>query len=350
LRILIILVIILIIGIYQGQKQENEPLKGPETQTLKENKDNQLNQTIEKPGERPTSGLSTWIGKDTKKVKEAFGDPRRVEPSSYGYEWWVYPISNKQYIQMGVVNHKVVTLYAIGNQVDVAPYKLGQRLEDIYRFTIVDSEIVVNDDSGSYQFELNEEDLNTRLLVPLGNIYAQLYLDKFTGRLTSIRFLNSRTLIEMHPYEMMYRGELAEEMEPSEDEWDKVNTASEQQIYDITNVIRHQFEEDTLLWDEETAQVARGHSKEMYEEDYFSHDSPTLGDLSQRLEQGDVRFKAAGENIASQYSDAPEAVHGWLNSESHRKILLEQNFTHLGVGVYKRFYTQNFIEKMKDEE
>ncbi|CAN7443455.1 CAP domain-containing protein [Rossellomorea sp. LjRoot5] len=347
---MIIFVIILIIGIYQGQKQENKPLKAPETQTLKEDKENKVNQTIETPGERPASGLSTWIGKDTKKVKKAFGEPERVEPSPYGYEWWVYPISTKQYIQMGVLNHKVVTLYAIGNQVDVAPYKLGQRLEDIYRFTIVESEIVVNDDSGAYQFELNEEDLNTRLLVPLGNIYAQLYLDKITSRLTSIRFLDSRTLIEMHPYEMMYRGELAEETEPSEDEWDKVNTASEQQIFDITNVIRHQFGEDTLKWDEETAQIARGHSKEMFEKNYFSHDSPTIGDLSQRLEQGGVRFKTAGENIASQYTDAPEAVHGWLNSEGHRKILLEQDFTHLGVGVYKRFYTQNFIEKMEDEE
>ncbi|OXS63378.1 uncharacterized protein YkwD [Bacillus sp. V-88] len=347
---MIIFVIILIIGIYQGQKQENKPLKGPETQTLKEDKENQVNQSIETPGERPTSGLSTWIGKDTKMVKEAFGEPERVEPSPYGYEWWVYPISTKQYIQMGVLNQKVVTLYAIGNQVDVAPYKLGQRLEDIYRFTIVESEIVVNDDSGAYQFELNEEDLNTRLLVPLGNIYAQLYLDKITSRLTSIRFLDSRTLIEMHPYEMMYRGELAEETEPSEDEWDKVNTASEQQIFDITNVIRHQFDEESLEWDEETAEIARGHSKEMYQEDYFSHDSPTLGDLTQRLEQGDVRFKTAGENIASQYMDAPEAVHGWLNSEGHRKILLEKNFTHLGVGVYKRFYTQNFIEKMEEEE
>ncbi len=350
MRILIILVIILIIGIYQGQKQENEPLRGPETQTLKENKDNQLNQHIETPGERPTSGLTTWIGKDTQKVKESFGEPKRIEPSSYGYEWWVYPISTNQYIQMGVQNHKVVTLYAIGNQVDVAPYKLGQRLEDIYRFTIVDSEIVVNDETGAYQFELNEEDLNTRLLVPLGDIYAQLYLDKFTGKLTSIRFLDSKTLIEMHPYEMMYRGELAEEKEPSDDEWEKVNKASEQQIFDITNVIRHQFEENALEWDEETAQVARGHSIEMYNKDYFSHDSPTFGDLTQRLEKEGVRFKAAGENIASQYSDAPEAVHGWLNSESHRKILLEQDFTHLGVGVYKGLYTQNFIEKTDEEE
>ncbi|MCA1062245.1 CAP domain-containing protein [Rossellomorea sp. AcN35-11] len=344
------LVVILLISIYQDQKQENEPLKGPETQTLKEDNENQLNQPVETPGERPMTGLSTWIGKDSNKVIDALGQPDRVEPSPYEYEWWIYPISHKQYIQMGINKNKVVTLYAIGNQVDVAPYKLGQRLEDIYRFTIVDSEIVVNDDSGAYQFELNEEDLNTRLLVPLGDIYAQLYLDKFTGKLTSIRFLDSETLIEMHPYEMMYRGELAQEQVPTDDQWDKVNSASEQQIFDITNVIRVQFEEDTLKWDEDTAQVARGHSQEMFEEEYFSHESPTLGNLSERLESENVMFKTAGENIASQYTDAPEAVHGWLNSEGHRKILLEKQFTHLGVGVYKRYYTQNFIEKIEEEE
>ncbi|WP_232066140.1 CAP domain-containing protein [Bacillus sp. KH172YL63] len=340
----------MIIGIYQDQKQENEPLKGPETQTLKENDENQLNQPIEAPGEKPTTGLATWIGKGTNMVIESFGEPARIEPSSYEYEWWIYPISAKQYIQMGVRHNKVVTLYAIGNQVDVNPYKLGQRLEDIYRFTIVDSEIVVNDETGSYQFELNEEDLNTRLLVPLGNIFAQLYLDKFTGKLTSIRFLDGETLIEMHPYEMMYRGELAEALEPSDEQWEKVNGASEQQIFDITNVIRTQFEENVLKWDEETAQVARGHSEEMYEEDYFSHESPNFGDLTQRLERGGIEFKAAGENIASQYSDAPEAVHGWLNSEGHRKILLEQDFTHLGVGVYKGLYTQNFLVKSEEAE
>ena len=102
MRILIIFVIILIIGIYQGQKQENKPLKGPETQTLKEDKENQLNQHIETPGKDQHQAYPPGLAKIRKKVKESFGEPERVEPSPYGYEWWVYPISTKQYIQMGV--------------------------------------------------------------------------------------------------------------------------------------------------------------------------------------------------------------------------------------------------------
>ncbi|MGR3763733.1 CAP domain-containing protein [Rossellomorea sp. NS-SX7] len=290
------------------------------------------------------------MGKSTEKVIEAFGEPERIEPSSYGYEWWVYPISSKQYIQLGVHDNKVVTLYTIGNEVDVTPYKLGQKLEDIYRFTIIESEIVVNDESGSYQFELNEEDLNTRLLVSLGDIYAQLYLDKFTGELMSIRFLDSSTLIKMHPYEMMYRGELVEETVPTDEEWKKIDMASEQQIFDITNVMRTQFGIGEVEWNEQTAEVAKGHSEEMYKEEYFSHESPVFGSLSDRLEKQEITFKTAGENIASQYTDAPEAVHGWLNSEGHRKILLEKDFTDLGVGVYKKYYTQNFIETFSIEQ
>ncbi|MCA1053387.1 CAP domain-containing protein [Rossellomorea aquimaris] len=309
-----------------------------------------MKQSVQNSGERPVSGLSTWIGKNSDHVLETLGEPERIEPSSYGYDWWVYPISSKQYIQLGIEDSKVVTLYTIGDEVNVSPYKLGQKLEDIYRFTIIESEIVVNDQSGSYQFELNEEDLNTRLLVSLGDIYAQLYLDKFTGELMSIRFLDGSTLIKMHPYEMMYRGELVAETEPTDEEWTRIDTASEKQIYDITNVMRTHFEVDEVDWNEQVANVARGHSEEMYEEEYFSHESPVFGNLSDRLEKDEIPFKTAGENIASQYTDAPEAVHGWLNSEGHRKILLEEEFTDLGVGVYKKYYTQNFIEKFNIEQ
>ena len=38
-----------------------------------------------------------------------------------------------------------------------------------------------------------------------------------------------------------------------------------------------------------------------------------------------------------------EAVHGWLNSPAHRNVLLDKDFTHLGIGAYGKYYTQNLI-------
>ena len=95
----------------------------------------------------------------------------------------------------------------------------------------------------------------------------------------------------------------------------------------------------------QTADVAIGHSKDMKDNNYFSHDSPTLGTLGDRLQRGKVGFQLAGENIAAQHSDGVAALQGWLNSEGHRKNLLNEQFTGLGVGVYDKFYTQNFIRK-----
>lgn len=67
--------------------------------------------------------------------------------------------------------------------------------------------------------------------------------------------------------------------------------------------------------------------------------------LKERLASEEVYYLAAGENIAAQYPDAPAAMQGWLNSKGHREALLEDDYTHLGVGVYHFYYTQNFLQK-----
>ena len=77
--------------------------------------------------------------------------------------------------------------------------------------------------------------------------------------------------------------------------------------------------------------------------EYFDHVSPDNKDVGDRLKEGGVPYRSAGENIAAQYTDAIAAVERWLNSKGHRDVMLNEDFTHLGVGVYKRYYTQNFV-------
>jgi uncharacterized protein YkwD len=65
--------------------------------------------------------------------------------------------------------------------------------------------------------------------------------------------------------------------------------------------------------------------------------------VSDRFLSRDVPFRLAGENIAAKYIDGVASVEGWLNSEGHRHNLLHEEFTHLGVGVFQDYYTQNFM-------
>ena len=62
-------------------------------------------------------------------------------------------------------------------------------------------------------------------------------------------------------------------------------------------------------------------------------------------QKSNIYYESAGENIAYQYIDSIDVVSGWLNSKGHRETLLDEDFTHIGIGVYKKYFTQDFLEK-----
>jgi uncharacterized protein YkwD len=317
--------------------------------TLEMNKSLYLNQEKNNQditaSERPTSGMGFLIGQDLAQLKVFLGEPQRIDESLYGYQWYIYNSDYSRYVQVGVVNNKVVTVYANGENLDILPFKIGQPIEEIFNTQFIGTNIDIEFKGNTYRFELNDTDLNIRPLIKLGDVFAQLYIDNFTGRLSSVRFINEETLIKLRPYELVYSGELIEPEEPNEDMWRLIEEGTEKQILDITNVMRLRHNLKTLIWEEETSEVAYGHSKDMSESNDFSHTSKKFGSLSDRLEAAEVVYKSAGENIAANYTDGPAVTEGWLNSKGHRDSLLNDDFTHLGVGVFQKYYTQNFIQK-----
>lgn len=293
---------------------------------------------------RPNDGLSILIGERADALKTTIGEPARKELSPYGYQWWIYN-NEEQYIQAGVENERITTIYALGRDADISPFKIGQSVEDIFSNVIIDADIDLEYKGTSYRFELSEDEMNTSPLVKIGEIYVQLYIDKFSGVLSSVRFLTAETLVKLRPYELVYRGELADLQPINNEAWAEIEAGSKRQIFDITNVMRKQKSVDMLEWDEETAQAAYLHSMDMHETGTVSHTSDRFGELTDRLKKRNIEYQIAGENIAANYIDAPAVMAGWLNSEAHRENLLNEEFTHIGVGVYHKNFTQNFIKK-----
>lgn len=293
----------------------------------------------------PEKGMTSLIGLKTSDVRSILGLPNRIEPSFYGYDWWVYQESPDHYLQVGVENGRIVTVIVLGDERDITPFSIGQPIQEIFQKVVFVTDVEIEFEGTSYRFELTEEDLNLRPLVKIGDIYAQLYFDRYTQKLSSVRFLNAETLIKQQPYELIYRGALYEPEPLTHVEWTRAAEAAEKQIFEMTNVMRDRFDLPQLEWDPLTSEVAFAHSKDMFENQYFSHTSPTNGELKDRLEAVDVLFEMAGENIAAQYTDAEAVIEGWLNSEGHRETMLQEEYTHLGVGVYRKYYTQNFLKK-----
>ncbi|MFC5734845.1 CAP domain-containing protein [Cytobacillus gottheilii] len=347
-RILALIAAFLLIWLYFDSTGEEQEILIQEENTEPEKKQALVDSDETNSGiEMPETGLAALIGKSEQELIELYGEPQRVDPSLYDYEWWIYAINDHNYMQVGMEDEQAVTVFATGSETDVEPFKIGQAASELYASVFADTNVNIEYDNSSYRFELSEEDLNTRPIIRLGDVFALLYIDKFTGTLSSVRFVNTETLLKLRPYEMVYRGELLEAGTEAEDN-DQVNRGKELQILDITNVIRVRHGMEPLEWDDQTAAVALGHSIDMFETEVFSHTSERYGELSDRLEAGEVTYLSAGENIAANYIDAPAVVEGWLNSKGHRESLLNDKFTHLGVGVYEKHYTQNFIEKWQE--
>lgn len=290
--------------------------------------------------------LYQWLGKEEEDLQNSFGEPIRKDQSAYGYQWSIYANDTGQYIQFGLSNGKVVTLFAIGEEIEIDPVEIGMTYNEVKQHFELKNEVSFNRKLYNYTFKLNENDLMMRPLVQLeDDVFLQLYFDTFTEKLMAIRLLDADILLRQLPYEVLYQGDLPSQKSLSEAEWREIEIGMEEQIFDISNIIRYMYDAPQLEWDDAVSEVAYMHSKDMSEHNYFSHNRPDGSGLKERLLQQNIYYQSAGENIAAQYVDAPDATFGWLNSEGHRKALLNKQFSHLGVGVFEKYYTQNFIAK-----
>lgn len=293
--------------------------------------------------EQPNN-FTHYIGKDLQDVIADLKMSYEQGPSRYGYEWAVFKNENK-YISVGHVNSKVKTIVLVGENVIEGNFSIGDKYEDVTRNVAIQNAVTVHNRTGEYRFELTEEERNARPLVQLTkDVYAQLYFDRFTKTLVAVRFMDDETLLKHRPYRLVYRGNIKKYTSAAGLKKTDIDRMNEKQIYDVTNIIRKQYGKSKLIWSSKLANVAFLHSKDMKENDYFAHVSPTQGDLKKRLKKGNIAYTLAGENIAAGYPDGLDAVIGWLNSPDHREALLNGEFTHIGVGVFDKYYTQNFIK------
>ncbi|KGX90341.1 CAP domain-containing protein [Pontibacillus marinus] len=121
----------------------------------------------------------------------------------------------------------------------------------------------------------------------------------------------------------------------------------EQKVIELTNEKRAEQGLSPLKIDKELSKVALKKSQDMAQNNYFSHNSPTYGSPFDMMKQFGIEYRTAGENIAKGQRSPQEVVDAWMNSAGHRKNILNENFTHIGVGFEENgnVWTQQFIGK-----
>lgn len=103
-----------------------------------------------------------------------------------------------------------------------------------------------------------------------------------------------------------------------------------------------------LSWNTKLTAASYGHSRDMADNNYFSHtslDGRTLGD---RVTAAGYGWSALGENIAGGQNTVQQVVDGWMASEGHCANIMNANFTEIGVAcaynassTYKYYWTMD---------
>lgn len=121
----------------------------------------------------------------------------------------------------------------------------------------------------------------------------------------------------------------------------------EKEVVRLVNVERTKNGLSELTYDWELSRVARYKSRDMKDNNYFSHISPTYGSPFQMMKSFGITYRIAGENIAKGQATPEAVVKAWMNSSGHRANILNSSFTHLGVGYVEdgNYWTQMFIGK-----
>ena len=148
-------------------------------------------------------------------------------------------------------------------------------------------------------------------------------------------------------------------------------------VHEFTNQERKKHGLSQLTFDSEISDIARGHSSDMGNREYFAHETPeglTPSDraaeygyscqkivglliysgIAENIFQGhlfDSYYTINGEITSYEWNTEEEiaktTVDGWMNSPGHRENILTEIFDREGIGVeitqdHKVYVTQNF--------
>lgn len=128
--------------------------------------------------------------------------------------------------------------------------------------------------------------------------------------------------------------------------------AIEWAVFDFVNIERKKEGLSELRWNKDLAEIARVHSQKMSKIGAVSHYEDDLTLAERMRKAGFTSWTALGENVAQNRgydNPAKAAVEKWMQSDGHRRQILDPKFNVTAVGVAydgkgQVFLTQEFAK------
>ncbi|ASN03618.1 CAP domain-containing protein [Virgibacillus necropolis] len=284
------------------------------------------------PDEQSFSIGNVELGDAKNDVEEMYGAPSRESENEYGVDWSTYH-ENYQNFMMVAYDEQEVVRGLFTNQ---------DLLSSQFNIALGDTKAVVNDTLGEPEELIRNGLFNYQItsegeydVYQIDGNYVTIFYDIHEG--------NEVTAIQI----------IDEDLEAAKDSLyttgsEELKEGFEYQLFDLTNSTRVNHNLPVLEWNEAARETARKHSTDMAENQFFSHTNLQGQSPFDRMEEDEIAFTTAGENLAYGQFSSIFAHQGLMNSLGHRKNILHNGFTELGVGVAfndnnQPFYTENFF-------
>ncbi|WP_053590327.1 CAP domain-containing protein [Bacillus sp. FJAT-22090] len=276
---------------------------------------------------KQTTPTSMVIGDSITSVNSKLGGAKKSIPNEFDASTSIYHKNYNNFYAISYLNNKIASLYtkdknyqfngiSIASTVSQLESKLGKAYEttgNTYPIEII-----------TYDFPKYE---------------ANFFIDVHNDNKISAIYLIDRQLIKRNANLYPKKSSTLEK-------------SYETLLYEITNAERKAKGVSILQYSTDISNVARGHSVDMGKHDYFNHDNLDGESPFDRLANGGILFRNAGENIAMGYTNPYFAHEALMNSLGHRKNIVSTNYTQHGVGVFFAdwtygsipYYTENFIK------
>lgn len=101
------------------------------------------------------------------------------------------------------------------------------------------------------------------------------------------------------------------------------------------NEMRQQNGLQPVTWNRQLADAAGAHAEDLQRCNALSHTGCNGSNLRQRLERADYAFRMAAENLALCPCDAARVVRLWMDSDGHRRNMLNAGAREIGAATLR---------------
>lgn len=106
------------------------------------------------------------------------------------------------------------------------------------------------------------------------------------------------------------------------------------QVLELINLERATADLPPAVHNPVLSKIASDYACRMIEEGFFGHEDPLTGHgPSDRAITHKYPFYAVGENLAAGPETPAEVMRAWMDSPSHRDIILDERWTEVGIAV-----------------